>query len=102
MSFWAQNLAKGSAEAAVAEWVQKGVNSRVEPQEPEGDLIQVVWYAAPPAGSTDDHQERVRRPADGKHAHYDGKRLRNFLVPGQTAGLDGPAGGGIKFTQTWR
>lgn len=88
----AENLAKGPAEAAVAERVQEWVYGGVEPQQPEGDLVPVMLDAAPSAGGADDHQEGVRRPADGKHAYDDGQGLGNFLVPGQAAGMDTPAG----------
>ena len=97
-----EDLTEGPAEATVAERVQEGVNSRVEPQEPEGDLVPVMLDASPSAGSADDHQQSVRCPADGKHAHYDGKGLSYFLIPGQTARHGPPGGGGIQFTQTGR
>lgn len=56
MPLRAENLAKGPAEATVAQRIQERVNSRVEPQEPEGDLVPVMLDAPPSAGSTDDHQ----------------------------------------------
>lgn len=56
MPLWAENLAKGPAEATVAQRVEEWVNSRVEPQEPEGDLVPVMLDASPSAGSADDHQ----------------------------------------------
>lgn len=96
----AENPVKGPAEAAVAERVQEGVNGRVEPQQPEGDLVPVMLDAAPPAGGADDHQQGVGGPADGKHAHDDGQGLGDLLVSGQAAGMDAPAGRGFQLTHT--
>lgn len=88
----AENLVKSPAEGGVAERVKERVNGGVEPQQPEGDLVPMVLDAAPPAGGADDHQEGVRSPADGKHAHDDGQGLGDFLVSGQSAGMDAPIG----------
>lgn len=88
----AENFVEGPAEAAVAERVQEWVYGGVEPQQPEGDLVPVMLDAPPSAGGADDHQEGVRRPADGKHAHDDGQGLGDFPVPGQAAGMDTPTG----------
>lgn len=56
MPVWAEDLAEGPSKATVAQRVQERVNSGVEPQEPEGDLIPVMLDASPSAGGTDDHQ----------------------------------------------
>lgn len=56
MPVWAENLSESPAEAAVTERVQERVDGRVEPQEPEGDLVPVMLDAPPPAGGSDDHQ----------------------------------------------
>lgn len=78
-----QHPGEGSPEAAMAEWVQERVDGRIEPEEPEGDLIPMVLHTAPTTGCPDDHQQRVWCPTDPKDAHDDCQRLGDLLVTGE-------------------
>lgn len=78
-----QQFAESSPEAGVAEGIEHGIDGRVNPQKPEGDLVQVVLNALTMTGGSDDHQECVRSPAQAKHAHDHGQRLGHLFVPGE-------------------
>lgn len=72
MSLWTQDLGESPSEAAVAQRVQERVDGRVQPQEPERDLVPVVRHARAAAGRTDNHEQRVRSPANPKSTDDDG------------------------------
>lgn len=72
LSFGTQDLGESPSEAAVAQRVEEGVDGRVQPQHPERDLVPVVGHAGAAAGGSDDHEQRVRGPADPKYADDDG------------------------------
>lgn len=81
---WAQEFKKGFPKTHVAQRVQDGVNSRVEPQEPKRSFVECMGDALSMASCSYDHQERVGRPAQSKDADNDGQGLGNPFIPGKS------------------
>lgn len=76
-----QQFTESPPKAGVAERIEHGIDGRVNPQKPEGDLVQVVLNALAMAGGSDDHQERVRSPTQAEHTHDHCQRLGHLFVP---------------------
>lgn len=80
LPFGAQNLGEGPAKATVAKGVEERVDGRVEPKEPESDLVPMMFHTSAAAGSPYDHQEGVRRPTHPENTHYDRQGLGDLLI----------------------